>query len=121
MKQELIDPNVYVGIQKHKLSLDSIALAVCKVCQIEVKTLLSKSRKREVVDARKLVSIIAKYKYDESNIYKKSLSLSAIGKYLKKDHASAFHYIKKAKEHLINEPDFIKKFKQVNSEVRFYR
>jgi len=82
-----------------KISIDDIQEVVCSQLKLERKLLFSKSRKREIVQARQIAMYLAK-KHTE-------YSLSRIGEVLgKKDHATVLHACKTVK----NQMDYDKTF-----------
>lgn len=79
------------------------------------------TRKSNVVDARKIYAYYAYTKLKNKTIVDKEgntlkvrrLSLSVIGKHIKKDHASVLNYLKKTENHLEYDIEFKYKYESV--------
>lgn len=89
-----------------KISIDNIQEVVCSQLKLERKLLFSKSRKREIVQARQIAMYLAK-KHTE-------YSLSRIGEVLgRKDHATVLHACKTVK----NQMDYDKSFSGLVNQI----
>ena len=76
-----------VRLEKKQLSVQTIQETVCKFFNLELAAIQTRSRKREVVQARQITMFLSK-KYTDS-------SFAHIGKIVgKKDHATGFHACK---------------------------
>ena len=84
----MINPVVYVGLEKSKL--EYLSEVVCNEFRITKSDLRSNSRKRKMVDARKVFCLITATKY----------SREEIGKFLNKNHSTISIAIKEAHNHL---------------------
>ncbi|MDD2525736.1 MAG: chromosomal replication initiator protein DnaA, partial [Bacteroidales bacterium] len=95
-----------VQMTETKISIDDIQEVVCSQLKLERKLLFTKSRKREIVQARQIAMYLAK-KHTE-------YSLSRIGEILgKKDHATVLHACKTVK----NQMEYDKSFSGLVNEI----
>lgn len=82
---------------------------ICHSLKITKKDLLGKSRKSEIVDARKIFSFITSENY----------SRDMIGKFLNKDHSTISVSIKQARHHIECDKDFRKRYYLIKKELDF--
>lgn len=83
----------YVLVTEKTITIDDIQEAVCKMLKLDRKLILSRSRKREIVQARQIAMYLSK-KHTEN-------SLSRIGEIIgKKDHATVLHACKTVKDQM---------------------
>ena len=82
-----------VRLEKKQLSVQTIQETVCKFFNLELSAIQTRSRKREVVQARQITMFLSK-KYTDS-------SFAHIGKIVgKKDHATVLHACKTIKDQI---------------------
>ena len=88
-----------VRLEKKQISVQSIQEVVCKYFDLDQSLIHSKSRKREIVQARQITMFLSK-KYTDC-------SLSHIGKIVgKKDHATVLHACKTIKDQMETDKTF---------------
>lgn len=88
-----------VRLEKKQISVQSIQETVCKYFDLDQSLIHSKSRKREIVQARQITMFLSK-KYTDC-------SLSHIGKIVgKKDHATVLHACKTIKDQMETDKSF---------------
>jgi len=112
MKTHVVNPYVFVGLNhltqtKIRSSVNPqvqplvIMQIVSEMCNVTVDEMLSRTRIREVVDARQLYCFIMREKF--------GFPLSKIGRSINRDHATAIHSIK---QHT-NRCDVMKDYKEL--------
>ena len=85
-------------MNKRQITFDTIVETVCSQYNIEPSLLYSKTRKREVADARQLVMMLAK-KHTK-------MSSTNIGLKLDRNHATVLHACKAIEERISVDKDF---------------
>ena len=102
------------GVVKNEtksITIDDIIKTVCKRYDLETSAIHTKSRKREVVQARQIAMYLAKIYTD--------LSTSKIGKFIgNKDHATVLHACKTVKGQLEVDKGFHSEVKQLESSLK---
>jgi len=94
----------YVGIP-FVVSKDQAFNSVCKVFELTPMELMSKSRIRNIVEARASLCYILHRK--------QGLTSLAVGEYLKLNHASVLHHCKNVDNWIEIDENFKEKFKQL--------
>ncbi|MFV0553458.1 MAG: chromosomal replication initiator protein DnaA [Mangrovibacterium sp.] len=103
--------NSLVKSTKVELSVNHIAKVVCESLNIQLEDMISKTRKREIVQARQLTMYFSKEMTNQS--------LSAIGAQVgKKDHATVMHACKTIKNLLDTDKNFLTIFKQIERKLK---
>lgn len=93
------------------ITIDDIIKTVCKHFGLELNAIHTKSRKREVVQARQVAMYLAKNKTD--------FSTSKIGKFIgNKDHATVLHACKTVKGQLEVDKAFNAELKQIEADLK---
>lgn len=105
-QEYFISPQVYAGVVKVESKIDesSILLAIEELTGINERLLKSKTRKREIVEARYIF-----FKIIRDNTRK---SLAVIGEKFRKDHATVLHGLK-THENLMSYPKYKEKYKDI--------
>lgn len=102
-----VNPYAFVGMNYYKSDAQNIINTVINVLQIDKETLLSRTRKREVVEARQIAMHIIRERCIE-------LSLSKIGSLVGgKDHATVLHACKVVNNLLETDKHFKSKYNSV--------
>ena len=96
-----------VKISKKQVTFELITECVCDFYNLDQELLYSKTRKREISDARQLVMFLAK-KYTQ-------LSSINIGQRLKRDHATVLHSWKAVEERMSVDRDFRAEVEKIES------
>lgn len=112
INKELIDKVIgnNSAITKKELTIDSILDTVCHYYDIDVKDIQTKSRKREIVQARQICMYIAKQHLD--------LSLSQIGAYIGgRDHATVLHACNTVKDQVAVDKSFRNDLEKIESKL----
>lgn len=91
-----------------QISLDRIALGICKIFGLTTDHLRIKTRKRRYLWPRQFAEAIA---YNEKH------SLHAIGDYFFRDHCTILNSFKRIKREMQVMPEFEKQFKEIYFEV----
>ena len=100
-----------VKVEKKQLTIDHIINKVCGHFEMDVLSIQSRSRKREVVQARQIAMYLAK-KYTEA-------SSSQIGQAIgKKDHATVLHSCKMIKDQLDVDKELRAQLEDIENELR---
>lgn len=86
-------------INLYKNRMDSVATAVSFCSGFSISELKAKTKKWDVVSARNIFCYICKEK--------KKVTLSAIGKYLNKDHTTIMHSVKQVKKLIESDDEII--------------
>ncbi|MFV0365463.1 MAG: chromosomal replication initiator protein DnaA [Mangrovibacterium sp.] len=103
--------NKLVKSTKVELSVDYISKVVCDSFGLEVEAIQSKTRKREIVQARQLAMFFSKEMTNQS--------YSAIGAQIgKKDHATVLHACKVIKNLIETDKDFKTTFHKVEQKLK---
>lgn len=93
------DKYPYLNYEKYNFSRNEIIEVICKECEVTLEDLSSNSRKREIVDARKILSAALKIKLNPT--------LVSIGKLLgDRDHTTIRNLLLKFKDHCGNDDAF---------------
>lgn len=108
MVQTLVSQTVKV--QKHQLSFEEIAQVVSEHFNIDPDLIYSKTRKREIADARQIVMYLAK-KHTK-------LSSTAIGTKLSRDHATVLHAEKTVSQRASVDKQFQSVLAEIESKFR---
>ena len=90
-------------------TLDEIKVETCIALGINIEDISSRSRKRELVDARKIYCHISKYCVKES--------LTSIGSKIDRHHSNVIHLIDECKNLNKNNREFRTKYFKVRSRI----
>ena len=100
-----------VRVEQKQLSVQSIQETVCKYFNLEQAAIQTRSRKREIVQARQITMFLAK-KYTDC-------SFSQIGKIVgKKDHATVLHACKTIKDQIEINKSFRASVEEIESQLK---
>ena len=100
-----------VRVEQKQISIQMIQDIVCKYFNLEQSILQTKSRKREIVQARQITMYLSK-KYTDC-------SFSLIGKMIgKKDHATVLHACKTIKDQIDINKSFRSSIEEIESQLR---
>lgn len=107
----MIHPYTYLGLRgvaekNSKDKVENIKEIVCKVTDVDFNELISKSRKRNITEARQLFHYFVRR---ETN-----LSLTQIGQMTNRDHSSVIHSINFVNDSKFYYPELRNKLTQVN-------
>ena len=108
LKISLLDKEKFpfLNFEDIEVTREEIFDVVCKVCSVTKEQIISESRKRTIVDARKMVCAAIKIKH--------GTTLTEIGELIgDRDHTSIRHLILKFKDHCSNDYEFRRKAKLV--------
>jgi chromosomal replication initiator protein len=109
LAKQMIDK--FVVNTSREINIESIQKVVCDYFNINIETLNSKTRKREIVQARQLVMYFAKE-------YTKS-SLAMIGMHCgNKDHATVLHAVRTINNLLETDKQFRGYFKDLDKKIK---
>ena len=110
---DMIPPMIYVGLEDTVLGATEmyprIVNTVADEFNITTKQLFLKSRKRELVDARRCVMFILREHYE--------LTYSTIAKKFKCDHSTIIHGVKKTHELMRFDSEFQRKFISITNKL----
>ncbi len=99
-----------VKVESKQLTIDNIIAKVCLHFEMDTNSIQSRSRKREVVQARQIAMYLAK-KYTDA-------SSSQIGQAIgKKDHATVLHACKMIKNQLDVDKELRAQMKELENEL----
>lgn len=121
----MISPYVYPGLKLSlicrksfpfikqnniKVTREEIIEAVCQECSVTQEQMFSKTRKREVVDGRKILSAALKIKH--------RMTLTDIGEMMgDRDHTTIRNQLLKFKDHCGNDDEFKRRAKSVLNKI----
>ncbi len=92
------------------ITVDSVIAAAAKIQGIYPYQLTQRTRKREVVDGRKLVSLY---------LVRRGFSLTSIGEYLGgQDHATVYHAVKTLSDWMDTDSDLRQRYRRLENEVQ---
>ena len=112
LKISLLDKGKFpfLNFENVQVTRDEIFEVILKECQVSKEQLISVSRKRTIVDARKIICAAFKIKH--------RTTLTEIGEILgNRDHTSIRHLLLKFKDHCENDDNFRKKAKLVLNKI----
>ena len=112
LKISLLDKGKFpfLNFENVQVTRDEIFEVILKECQVSKEQLISVSRKRTIVDARKIICAAFKIKH--------RTTLTEIGELLgNRDHTSIRHLLLKFKDHCENDDNFRKKAKLVLNKI----
>ena len=96
----------FLNFEDIQVTRDEIFEVVCRECSVTKEQIISTSRKRTIVDARKMVCAAIKIKH--------RTTLVEIGEIIgDRDHTSIRHLLLKFKDHCSNDDDFRRKAKRI--------
>jgi len=96
----------FLNFENIEVTKDEIFDVVSKECSVSKEQIISESRKRTIVDARKMVCAAIKIKH--------RATLTEIGELIgNRDHTSIRHLLLKFKDHCTNDDDFRRRAKSV--------
>jgi len=96
----------FLNFENIEVTREEIFDVVCKECSVTKEQIVSESRKRTIVDARKMVCAAIKIKH--------RTTLTEIGELLgNRDHTSIRHLLLKFKDHCSNDDEFRRRAKSV--------
>lgn len=99
-----------VDVAPTEVSIDNIVDKTCRYFQVEQQEVFSRSRRREVANARQVSMYLAKQLTDRS--------LSDIGKAIgNRDHATVIHAIKLVEQALVSNPGLHRAVKEIKNEL----
>lgn len=100
-----------VNVTEHKISIESIEKLVCDYYRLDPKDIHTKSRRREVVQARQIAMYLSR-KYTKN-------SLSMIGQYIgKRDHATVLYACNAVSDLLKYDKNFRQSLESIESSLR---
>ena len=100
----------FLNFEDIEVTREEIFEVVCKVCGLTKEQIVSDSRKRTIVDGRKMVCAALKIKHN--------VTLTEIGEMLgNRDHTSIRHLLLKFKDHCQNDEEFRRKAKSVLNKI----
>ena len=100
---------IRIGERNNEEQIKSVVLACCDILKIKENDFLSKSREEQLVDARRICSMICR---DMEITYKK------IGKHTSRDHSTIMYHVKTAASYLKNEQDFKVMYELIKSKLQ---
>ena len=104
----MMHPYIYAGIDKVK-DINSLIKAICKEYFITFEELSGKSREEPLPDARKLFGLIA------TNCLPEKISYNNIGNMLNRDHSTVSYWVKRGKQLLEIDKDFLNKYNKLKA------
>jgi len=109
---KIIHPYIYVGLNSHEATQSAIISSISHVLKIPLKVLVSKDRKRDVVEARQIAMYFLRKNHN--------LPYTAIGRMFRRDHATVIHACRQVKNLLDYHIEFRKKYFRVASYISNY-
>jgi hypothetical protein len=114
---DFVNPDAFILLGKftgidlnHNTIADIVIKIVCDTFHVNYDKLVSKTRKREVTEARQLIASMIK-KYSET------ASLSFIGKRINRDHATVLHSIRVWNNLVDTNPNKYKIYQRVSTKI----
>lgn len=103
--------------QRDKIRIDILTTLACEFTGLTRESILSDSRKREIVDAKRAICGVFMEDKDRAT------TLSDTGSFFNKDHATALYYQRTAKHHEETEPNFreFAQYLRQNLEIRTFK
>lgn len=111
-KNQLVHPYVYCGLGRNHNKFthtNTIIISVAESLNLEPKTIISKSRHREIVEARQLCMFFIR------NL--KEIPYMKIGKMFHRDHATVIHAVNQVKNLLEWDSTFREKYWRVANDL----
>lgn len=100
----IISPYVSPGIKRHQLYLESLLAKAEEVFGVSEKVILSKDRRRQVVEARQALMYA---------LHRSNFKLHAIGKMLNRDHTTVMYGIEVVKNLQQTDKEFAEKLNKL--------